>query len=146
MRLVIPGIAVSPGVTHSDSRIVFVTGTVVKPQQPPISLLAQGTRRALEDGNHGLSCRLDSWFGSVCNAMWCDAVLHVWCGRVVWTYSLRVVWTCGVDVRVVLTCGVDVWYGRVVWTCGVGVWCGRVVWTCGVDVWYMGTCDVVDVW
>ena len=34
MRLVIPGIAVSPGVTHSDSRIVFVTGTVVKPQQP----------------------------------------------------------------------------------------------------------------
>ena len=25
-----PGIAVSPGVTHSDSRIVFVTGTVVK--------------------------------------------------------------------------------------------------------------------
>ena len=35
LRLVIPGIAVSPGVTHSDSRIVFVTGTVVKPQQPP---------------------------------------------------------------------------------------------------------------
>ena len=34
LRLVIPGIAVSPGVTHSDSRIVFVTGTVVKPQQP----------------------------------------------------------------------------------------------------------------
>ena len=34
MRLVIPGIAVPPGVTHSDSRIVFVTGTVVKPQQP----------------------------------------------------------------------------------------------------------------
>ena len=32
LRLVIPGIAVSPGVTHSDSRIVFVTGTVVKPQ------------------------------------------------------------------------------------------------------------------
>ena len=31
LRLVIPGIAVSPGVTHSDSRIVFVTGTVVKP-------------------------------------------------------------------------------------------------------------------
>ena len=36
LRLVIPGIAVSPGVTHSDSRIVFVTGTVVKPQQPPL--------------------------------------------------------------------------------------------------------------
>ena len=34
LRLIIPGIAVSPGVTHSDSRIVFVTGTVVKPQQP----------------------------------------------------------------------------------------------------------------
>ena len=34
LRLVIPGIAVSPGLTHSDSRIVFVTGTVVKPQQP----------------------------------------------------------------------------------------------------------------
>ena len=34
LRLVIPGIAVSPGVTHSDSRIVFVTSTVVKPQQP----------------------------------------------------------------------------------------------------------------
>ena len=34
LRLVIPGIAVSPGVTHSDSRVVFVTGTVVKPQQP----------------------------------------------------------------------------------------------------------------
>ena len=32
LRLVIPGIAVSPGVTHSDSRIVFVTGTVVKHQ------------------------------------------------------------------------------------------------------------------
>ena len=37
LRLVIPGIAVSPGVTHSDSRIVFVTGTVVKPQQPTYS-------------------------------------------------------------------------------------------------------------
>ena len=33
LRLVIPGIAAPPGVTHSDSRIVFVTGTVVKPQQ-----------------------------------------------------------------------------------------------------------------
>ena len=32
LKLVIPGIAVSPGVTHSDSRIVFVTGTVVKHQ------------------------------------------------------------------------------------------------------------------
>ena len=33
-------IAVSPGETHSDSRVVLVTGTVVKPQQPtnrPIS-------------------------------------------------------------------------------------------------------------
>ena len=38
LRLVIPGIAVSPGVTHSDSRIVFATGTVVKPQQPPPGL------------------------------------------------------------------------------------------------------------
>ena len=38
LRLVIPGIAVSPGVTHSDSRIVFVTGTVVKPQQPTDSM------------------------------------------------------------------------------------------------------------
>ena len=37
LRLVIPGIAVSPGVTHSDSRIVLVTGTVVKPQQPIFS-------------------------------------------------------------------------------------------------------------
>ena len=39
LGLVIPGIAVSPGVTHSDSRIVFVTGTVVKPQQPPTKFL-----------------------------------------------------------------------------------------------------------
>ena len=37
LKLVIPGIAVSPGLTHSDSRIVFVTGTVVKPQQPTLS-------------------------------------------------------------------------------------------------------------
>ena len=28
----LPGIAVPPGVTHSDSRIVFVTGAVVKHQ------------------------------------------------------------------------------------------------------------------
>ena len=46
LRLVIPGIAVSPGVTHSDSRIVFVTGTVVKPQQP--------TNRNLQGSETGL--------------------------------------------------------------------------------------------
>ena len=38
LRLVIPGIAVSSGVTHSDSRIiVFVTGTVVQHQPTPCS-------------------------------------------------------------------------------------------------------------
>ena len=44
LRLVIPGIEVSPGVTHSDSRIVFVTGTVVKPQQPTTNIARAATR------------------------------------------------------------------------------------------------------
>ena len=35
LRLVIPGIAVSPGVTHSDSHHLW-HGTVVKPQHPSI--------------------------------------------------------------------------------------------------------------
>ena len=50
LRLVIPGIAVSPGVTHSDGRIVFVTGTVVKPQQPPqkVNRIANLSTRAVD--------------------------------------------------------------------------------------------------
>ena len=36
LRLVIPDITVSPGVTHFDSRIFFVTGAIVKHQPPTI--------------------------------------------------------------------------------------------------------------
>ena len=46
LRLVIPGIAVSPGVTHSDSRIVFVTGTVVK---PPTTLKIRTLKKSRRD-------------------------------------------------------------------------------------------------
>ena len=50
-----PGIAVSPGVTHSDSRIVFVTGTVVK-QQPHCGGLVKAARTW-----DGTGCEFDSW-------------------------------------------------------------------------------------
>ena len=52
LRLVIPGIAVFPGVTHSDSRIVFVTGTVVKPQQPTASVKSPRSKESQNVVDH----------------------------------------------------------------------------------------------
>ena len=58
LRLVIPGIAVSPGSTHSDSRIVFVTGTVVKTQQPTnrrSTFVIFGDRHVLRPSRYSLN-------------------------------------------------------------------------------------------
>ena len=65
LRLVIPGIAVSPGVTHSDSRIVFVTGTVVKPQQPTNQRLCERERPSLLDLLSEFGLISDGWLGSI---------------------------------------------------------------------------------
>ena len=71
LRLVIPGIAVSPGVTHSDSHHLW-HGTVVKPEHPSIQI--EHKQKVMSIHRHFKLGMLLVWQPATCNPV-CSPVL-----------------------------------------------------------------------